>query len=294
MIALLAALTRLFGWLPLSTGRRGAAACGWLIGRLDTRAARVTRTNLSLCFPRLDRRQRERLVRKSLGQTACLLVESGPLTHWPRARLERLIVSETGRQALEDALRTGGVLMLVPHFGNWEFLCFALGETGLVSLYNPPRQRALEAPLRRSRERFGARMYPTGAAGVRAAYRQLESGGLVCLLPDQVPEGRGGVHAPFFGRPALTATLSHRLFQRSRPTLMLGSARRVQGGFSLAYEALGNEFDAADPETFAGLLNRAIEGLVRRDPAQYQWEYKRFKKQPPGYPAVYPKGRVPE
>lgn len=289
MKPLLAAVTRLLGWLPLRAGRVCARALGWLTGRLGTATARVTGTNLSLCFPRLDRHERDRLVRSSLGHTACLLFESGPLTHWPRERLERLIVSETGRDALEDRLRSGCVLMLVPHFGNWEFICFALGGTGFLSLYNPPRLQSLEAPLRRSRERFGARMYPTNAGGVRAAYRQLEAGGLVCLLPDQVPDGKSGVYAPFFGHPALTATLAHRLVQRSRPAVMLGSARRVRGGFSLSYEPLGDEFHASDPEAFARAFNAAIEGLVRRDPAQYQWEYKRFRKQPEGYPGVYRK-----
>ena len=292
MKRLLAAVSRLLGWLPLRAGRRCAGAVGWLMDRVRSGTARVTARNLSLCFPHLDRHERERLVRSSLAHTACLLFESGPLAHWPRERLEQLIVSETGRQALENGLRSGGVLMLVPHFGNWEFLCFALGETGFVSLYNPPRLKSLEAPLRSSRERFGGRLYPTSAGGVRAAFRQLESGGLVCLLPDQVPGARGGVYAPFFGQPALTATLAHRLIQRSQPAVMLGSARRIRGGFSLAYERLGNDFHASDPVTFARAFNGAVEGLVRRDPAQYQWEYKRFKKQPPGSPAVYPKRRV--
>ena len=288
---LTAAVLRLLAWLPLQASRRCAAGLGWLTGRLDTGSARVTRTNLALCFPGMDKAERDRLARRSLGHTACLLFESGPLSHWPRERLQRLIVSETGRQSLEAGLQAGGVLMFVPHFGNWEFLCFALGNTGFVTLYNPPRIQSLEGILRRSRERFGARMHPTGAGGVRAVYRQLDAGGLVCLLPDQVPEARGGVYAPFFGRPALTATLAHRLIRRSLPTVMLGSARRVPGGFALSYERLGEEFHTGDPEEFARAFNGAIEGLVGRDPAQYQWEYKRFRKQPAGYAGVYPKRR---
>ncbi len=290
MKRLAAAVARLLGWLPLRAGRRCAAVLGWLMGQLGTATARVTRANLSLCFPHLGQREQDKLARRSLKHTACLLFESGPLTHWPRERLARLIVSETGREPLETGLNAGGVLMLVPHFGNWEFLCFALGELEFVALYNPPRVRSLEESLRRSRERFGARLYPTSAGGVRAAYRQLEAGGLVCLLPDQVPEGRGGVYAPFFGHPARTATLAHRLIQRSRPAVMLGSAHRARGGFNLAYERLGEEFHSSDPEAFARALNGAVEGLVGRDPAQYQWEYKRFRKQPGGSRAVYAKG----
>ena len=286
-----AALTRLLGWLPLAVSRRCAAGLGWLMGRLDTESARVTRTNLGICFPELEKRERERLAYRSLGHTACLLFESGPLAHWSRERLRRLIVSETGRQSLDAGLRKGGVLMLVPHFGNWEFICFSLGGTGPVSLYNPLRFGPLDEALHRARERFGARLYPVGAGGIRTACRQLDAGGLVCLLPDQVPGAQGGVYAPFYGRPALTATLAHRLIQRSRPTVMLGSARRVSGGFELVYERLGAGFHTGDPQAFARALNGAVEGLVGRDPAQYQWEYKRFRKQPAGYPAVYPKRR---
>ena len=291
MRRLAAVVTRLLGWLPLPVSRRCAAGLGWLMSRLNTRTARVTRTNLAHCFPGQDEEARGELERRSLGHTACLLFESGPLAHWPVERLERLIVSESGRANLDAGLREGGVLMLVPHFGNWEFLCFALGELNFVSLYNPPRIESVEKALLRSRERFGARLYRAGAGGIRAAYRQLDSGGLACLLPDQVPDGRSGVFAPFFGRPALTATLAHRLIRRSRPTVMLGSARRVRGGFSLSYERLGEDFHASDPEVFARALNGAVESLVRRDPAQYQWEYKRFRKQPAGYPAAYPKRR---
>ena len=89
-------------------------------------------------------------------------------------------------------------------------------------------------------------------------------------------------------------TLAGRLIRRARPTVMLGSARRVPGGFSLAYEPLGASLDTAEPEKFAHVLNKGIERLVRQDPAQYQWEYKRFKKPPPGSPDVYrdPSARV--
>ena len=289
-----AAVTRLLSWLPLRAGRGCAAWLGRLMDVLGSRAASVTRINLARCFPGLDGVALTRLARRSLGHTSCLVFESGPLAHWPGERLAKLVVSERGREQLTARRKDGrpsdgGVLMLVPHFGNWEFICYVLGSLQFVALFDPPRVRALKEPLRRSRERFGARLLPANAGGLRAAYRQLRGGGLVCLLPDQVPEFRGGAYAPFFGHPALTMTLAHRLIQRTRPAVLLGSASRVPGGFSLVYEPLGEHIYADQAATFAQALNEAIEELVRRDPAQYQWEYKRFKKQPQGQPPVYPK-----
>ena len=34
-------------------------------------------------------------------------------------------------------------------------------------------------------------------------------------------------------------------------------------------------------------LNASVETTVLEAPAQYQWEYKRFKRQPPGQPRPY-------
>ncbi len=289
MKLLTAALTRMLAWLPLSAIRSLAAVIGGLIFRSGSDMARITKINLSNCFPELDGQAVEALARQSLSHTACLFVESGPLAHWSGERLRQLIVSETGRESLDARLASGGVLLLVPHFGNWEFICFALGHLEFVALYDPPRRRSLEKPLRRIRGRFGAHLHPANPGGIRIAYRHLRRGGLVCLLPDQVPQTSGGVYAPFFGSPALTATFAHRLIARTGTAVMLGSARRVKGGFSLAYESLGEEICAERPETFAGALNGAIEELVRRDPAQYQWEYKRFKRQPEAQLPFYPK-----
>ena len=40
--------------------------------------------------------------------------------------------------------------------------------------------------------------------------------------------------------------------------------------------------DDPDPARATAALNAGVERIARRDPAQYQWTYKRFKAQPPG------------
>ncbi|NJN51057.1 MAG: hypothetical protein HC809_04035 [Gammaproteobacteria bacterium] len=53
------------------------------------------------------------------------------------------------------------------------------------------------------------------------------------------------------------------------------------------FEALPEEIFRESPPVFAAHINRAIERMVEGDPAQYQWEYKRFKRQPAGEPRFY-------
>ena len=87
----------------------------------------------------------------------------------------------------------------MPHFGCWEFLSIYLGRAYPISaLYDPPNMAALEESIVNTRQRQGANMYPTTASGLRGLMRGLKSGGLVVVLPDQVPAANGGgVIAPF-------------------------------------------------------------------------------------------------
>jgi len=269
--------------------RRAAAAL--LTGAsilVQARAARVTRRNLSLCFPHLTSAELRRLTLESLYHTALLLVEAGIVLRWPASRIEELIVDIRGLDRLEQALKSGrGVLLLGPHFGNWEILNLYLGRYGMVALFDRPRQRDVGDLLKQARERTGSRLCPLDPMGLRSACRVLERGGLVGVLPDQVPNRNGGVHAPFFDRPALTMTLAHRLIRRYRPIVLIAFARRVRDGFVIEFRPLPAAVTAADQDVAIAAMNCGIEAIVRERPAQYQWEYKRFKSGPEGSRSVY-------
>jgi Kdo2-lipid IVA lauroyltransferase/acyltransferase len=120
-------------------------------------------------------------------------------------------------------------------------------------------------------------MLPIGMGGMRQFRRLFQDGQPVALLPDQVPERRAGVYAPFFGVPALTMTLAHRLIAGSDARVVLGSAVRCPGGFRIRFNAMPADIADPDPVVSATAMNRAIEALVMTAPAQYQWEYRRFK-----------------
>ena len=44
-------------------------------------------------------------------------------------------------------------------------------------------------------------MLPLNRQGIREAIVRLNDGGLVMLMPDQVPDRKQGFYVPFFGRP---------------------------------------------------------------------------------------------
>jgi KDO2-lipid IV(A) lauroyltransferase len=244
--------------------------------------SRITRTNLAVCFPQKSEEDLSALVRESLRHTGRFAAEFGIVWRRGDSRWKSLITAVDGIDAIDDTRGSGrGVLVLVPHFGNWEILNLFLGERyGLTALYEPPRIASLDPIVREGRARTGSTLVPTTPGGIRALYAALKRGGVAGVLPDQVPPLAAGAYAPFFGRPALTMTLACRLAERIAPRLVLGHARRLPdaSGFRLGFEALSDMERLGNSDAALTEMNSAIERLVRTDPAQYQWEYKRFKR----------------
>ncbi|MCZ6643630.1 MAG: lysophospholipid acyltransferase family protein [Gammaproteobacteria bacterium] len=284
------ALTRLLSWLPLKWVRMLGGWFGALVWMTNGRPARITKVNLALCFPELSEPERARLGKRSVQETARLMTETGLIWHWSKERRLPTLAGISGEEFIKASLaEKRGILLLIPHFGNWEYLNLLLGKYPFTALYDPPRIRSLEAPMRRSRDRGGARLMRIDRVGLRAVYRALSEGEMVAILPDQVPDRSAGIHAPFFGVPALTMTFAHRLIKKTHPLVLMASVTRVDLGFEVCFSKLSEDIYSDDVTRSVAAMNQAIEDLVRRDLAQYQWEYKRFKKQPLGVDKVYPK-----
>jgi KDO2-lipid IV(A) lauroyltransferase len=286
--ALLFALARLFGRLPLAWTRRIAAAIAQLWLRLDARESRVARRNLELAYPQLDAAERAHWQYLILRNTARQTLET--LRFWTRPHAENLaLIREVHGQALFDTALAGGhgLIVAAPHFGHWELLNqWLAAHTPLAILYRPPESGVGEAFLRRARAASGDRIEQVRAEGpaVRQLFKRLQDGGVVGILPDQQPKAGDGEFAPFFGLPALTMTLLPRLAARTGAPVLFAWCERIgdSAAFALHFAAAPLELAAADPNVGVHALNAAVERIARRDPAQYQWTYKRYTLRPSG------------
>jgi len=286
--ALIRSLVWLISLLPLSGARRTGKLIAGLLVHTDTELTRITRANIEFCFPGLARDRLDELTKSSLEHTAMLAMEAGMLWHWAPERCAGYWGTITGAEVIEDALRQKrGVLVLVPHFGNWEVLSLYLGRWGYSCLYDRPRIAGLEASMLKARSRTGGRLFPLGSKGIRSLLSTLRTGGVVALLPDQVPDAQGGVYAPFYSRPALTMTLSQRLLRATGAVPVIGAAVRTETGFDIVFETASATLSDEDAQVAATALNQSVERLIARDAPQYQWEYRRFKRPPPGLASIY-------
>ena len=284
-------LAALIGRLPWRWLYALGDAFGRLLRRVDARESWVAQRNLDIAYPELTASERAQLRDKILTTTGRQSLET--LRFWTRPHLENLalIKQQQGVELFEIALASGrGVIVLAPHYGNWELLNQWLAwKTPLAILYRPPDSAIGEAFLRRVRANDATQservtQIAAVGAGMRELFRRLKHGGVVGILPDQQPKEGDGVFAPFFGKQALTMTLVNRLIERTNAIVLFAYCERMDGGpeFLLRFEPASAELAATDAVESATALNAAVEAIARREPTQYQWTYKRYTLRPPG------------
>lgn len=285
---LIRSLLQLCAALPLPVVHVLARGVGTVMSILPTRMTTTTRRNLQRCFPELNPDQLRRLTRESLQHTAMTALEMGKAWLWPMDRTLALVRAVEGDDIFQAA-RHGhqGTIVLAPHLGNWEVFGYHITEQATTTfLYQPPRDRSMDALLKLARGKGRAKLAATNRQGVAELLKALKNGEMVGILPDQQPPPESGRYAPFFGIPALTMTLVAKLVERTQCRVIAGFAKRLPHG--QGFEVV---FLDADPAVYAAELddalmglNRTVEACVRLAPAQYQWEYKRYKRQPDGQP----------
>jgi Kdo2-lipid IVA lauroyltransferase/acyltransferase len=253
-------------------------------------ANRVGQDNLRHAFPRLDEKERQRILRAAwdnLGRTAVeylfldrIFGVSKGEWKWP----ERIELS--GAELFLELREKGGpAIVFSAHLANWELLAVCAAVYGLDStvLFRPPNNAFIAERLNDLR---GGAMGPLVVSRVGASLElgaALERGGLVGLLVDQ-HYGRG-VRTPFFGRPAWTNPLLGILARRFDCPVYAARCIRLPGGrFRLELkgpiELPRNGEGAVDVDGAMRTVTAIVESWVKERPEQWLWLHRRWRAEP--------------
>lgn len=280
---------RLLGLTPLPVAALLGHAFGWFAWKLDRRRKHIVRTNLALCFPELDERARDHLMRRHFLVFGRALLCALAVGAGSRARLYRTVMVE-GRQHYDEALaRERGVILYAPHFTALEIGGLRItAERPMLAMYREPRRHLVHWGVHRNRTRFGLELIER-EANMRRVIRKLSEGAPFYYLPDIDPGNSGSYEfVPFFGIPVATVTAVSRLAKLANALVIPCITRETGLGRYTAtlyppVEGVSGENPTAD----AALLNRWLENEVRRTPEQYFWIHRRFKTRPAGEPSPY-------
>jgi KDO2-lipid IV(A) lauroyltransferase len=271
--------------LPLAWVARLGRAGGALAFRLDARHRKVALKNLTMCFGHekspveiraIARENFRRIGENFAGAVKTAAMRPAALrAHVTFAGVEKMLRHETeaGPQSLIAA---------IGHFGNFE-LYARFGEFvpafKCAATYRALNQPALNRIMVSLRERSGCRFFERQTDGAALKAAMSGTGMLLGLLADQSTRG---VRLPFLGHECGTTTAPAVFALRYNCPLHTAICYRIalaEWRIEIGDEIPTREKNRARP--IADIMrdvNRAFETAVRRDPANWFWVHRRWKK----------------
>lgn len=277
-------------WLPLWLSRAVGAGLGYLTLALNRKRREIARINLALCFPRMDKRERERLLRAHFALSMQATLDHGYLAWRPQRHLLAK-TRFTGLEHLQSLLGQRNVLLLAPHMVGLNFGGTMLSHHfPMVGMFKGQSDPWVNWVMWRARTRFGGGLIERDQ-GLRPLLKTLRAGLPVYYLADEDFGPEHSIFVPFFGVPAATLTTLGRLARTADAAVVPMVSRLLPGG--RGYEVILlpplADFPTGDEATDAARMNAVVEECIALAPADYLWTFKRFKTRPPGEPDLYPK-----
>ncbi len=275
----------LLSCLPLSAHHRLGKLIGSLLYRFKNRNKHISQVNIDICFSALSKFDKQQLLKKTLQENAKTLIECFWLWRHPQEVLGQLLGDIKNRGLLKRA-RKQGTIFVTPHFGSWEFIgLLTAANSDLLILYAPPKSEHITMLACQGRSSTGGKVISTNKLNAKHLIKHIKNGGSVGILPDQVPDGNGGVYSSFFARQTYTSTLVCKLAKKLQcPVVFCYALRNTRQ--SLRYDAYyyeaSKEIYSDDIILATDALNKSIEDFIKTAPDQYVWGYKRFKNPAPG------------
>ncbi|GAB2189699.1 lauroyl acyltransferase [Sessilibacter sp. MAH1] len=283
------ALYKSLSILPLSTLRALGGLVGKFLWATNGSAAKVTRENIGYAYPGLSSQEQLALSKQSVIESARTFTELAKIWTRDDVWLEKHFIEvENKERFLQHVNDERGLIILGPHLGNWEVMgrCLGIFCPVVTAMYQPVQLPAMDAMIKSARS-INMKMAPTDRRGVMQVMKALKNNETVGILPDQLPLDGGGEFADFFGKPALTMTLIRQLQQKTGAAVMMAFAKRIKGGYRIIFKEPHTDIYSEDPAVAVAGLNKSVELCVNVVPEQYQWEYKRYRRQPEGLPRPY-------
>jgi len=280
-------LTRIFklvaAVLPYGFSVAVGGAIGFLVYYALPRDRNRAIEHLSKAFPEHDPQWVKVTARRTFIHLGKCLMEEMAIN--PR-RLQR-VISFPGRERLKAAVGQGkGVVYVTGHIGNWEFMGAAVAaEYSLSVVAAPIEPEPVNDMIVGLRAAMGVRTILRGRPGAaKELIRVFRENRVLGILIDQDTDVEGAF-VDFMGTPAWTPTAAAQMAIKFGAPVLFGYIQRQDNGHHvitvegpLELHRTGN--DDEDIRTNTAMFTKRIEDAIRRNPEQWVWMHRRWRRQP--------------
>jgi KDO2-lipid IV(A) lauroyltransferase len=277
----------LLGLVSLDRALRVGEKTGTLLYRLLRRSRRLALEHLRLAFgDTLSPAAYEHLARASFVNIARSFCELAKIDEI-RARREEYFEVEGWEDAEWALAGETGAVVVTGHIGNWELLAAYFAWRGLKvaaiarRIYVPQLNQLLVGFRSRQGIETILRESPNST---RQILRALKNRAILAMLIDQDTHAPS-ISVPFFGRMARTpAAAAAVAIRRELPAVAMFIQRRPQGGHRITIDPPlvieRSEDLQADIRSLTRQFNEALERQIRRNPAEWVWWHRRWRRAP--------------
>jgi len=250
----------------------------------------VVEKQIAAAFPELDDAAVTRLARESYQHLGRTFVESALLDTLGKPGLLDLVETVDGWENVDEVMSMGrGAVMVTGHIGNWELAGAYVAARGvpLDAIVRGMANPLFDAYVNEARAMSGMTVVHDSEA-VKRTPRSLRAGRAVAFVADQGVLGLASTFVPFFGRPAKTPRGAAVFALRFEvPVIFVVALRQPNGRFRIVVErieaARTSNMDR-DVDAIVATYTEHLEKWVRVVPAQYFWQHRRWRRQPPDTP----------
>ncbi|MCI0507266.1 MAG: LpxL/LpxP family Kdo(2)-lipid IV(A) lauroyl/palmitoleoyl acyltransferase [Gammaproteobacteria bacterium] len=257
---------------------------------LAKRRRHIAEVNINLCFPKLNQKQKQRIVRESFESAGISVFETA-LSWWAGdARLQSRVTIK-GIEHIISAIEQGkGVLLLSAHMTCLEIGCrFLTMRVPTYNMYKRQRNALINKVITDGRKKHAKGIIER--RDVRGFIRALKQGNVCWYAPDQDFGRQNSVFAPFMGVATSTLTATSRLATVGDAVVIpyFPKRRRNEIAYDITVLPPLENFPSGDDVRDATLINELIAEQIILAPEQYLWGHRRFKTRPEGEADVYGK-----
>ena len=243
---------------------------------------KLTVCNIKICFPDLSDAEKTLLAKESFIETFVSGYET--LQSWARPihiSGKKIFRIENNYLISQNANKKGLAIIAIHNRSVDMLLKWINSKTNTTTLYKKVKIKYLDKFVRKQREENNNEVYETNINGVRKIFKAFIDNKVVCLAADQVPKRGMGEYIKFFNTDAYTTTLAASMVHKTKKPavfICMNSFKNNRLGITInpCNENIYNDSE------YKLSINQSIEDLIKINPKDYSWEYKRFKRPPSG------------
>ena len=171
------------------------------------------------------------------------------------------------------------VIFISGHFNNFELMAMQIEKAGinLAAIYRPLNNIYLNPIMEEIRKKYICKkQIKKGISGTKQILKEYKNGASIALMIDQrVSEG---ILSNFFGQNALTTTIPAQFVKKFNTKVVPIYIERLNNDkFKITVHDIIEFDNAHDIETITFKLNKILENMVLKNPAQWIWTHDRWK-----------------